>query len=968
MKILKPVFGLGLLALIAASPETRAALNIHYSFEGVDPASGTNVPNLAPGATVNGTLTNAEKLSTTSGSIVTVGLARYTLGTSLKFESGEAENGEAGHVDTGFLPPDLGVTNDNAWNRDYTMMAWVNFGSSTGDNMIFGQLNGATDNVLHHGSRNGALHSAHWGDDIGPDQGVNVGSLPGTWHHLAYVNQGSTQSIYRDGVLVVGPGATGTNTTNSLTNILVGTSQNNGSFVGMIDEVKVFGDQAMTAAQIQSAMVQGLTPYTLASLTGGTLSLTTYTITFADSASSVVDLSKAKSLKIDGTDVTGSSNFTKSGAVTTITYTPAVAPEPGSPHSFSAQVTDNNNTAIIGNGNVRAPFISNIEGGWVFDTEHVWTRSNPQLNDAAGSEVVLDDPSQYPAEDQWVGKTQYIHFDDNAGPPIYAALSLPFPLWDPANGGSGRGDREDFCIRSRGKIFIKNAGKCWFICNSDDGFSLRIDGNEIGNAPNRGRANTVMSVDLTAGPHDLEFIFWERGGGAGVSVFIHKGVSDVEPPFGEDSYELVQAWLNPADTDGDGMPDTFEVENGLNPNVNDAALDKDGDGLTNLQDFQRGTRADTADTDSDGFSDKVETGTGTWVSANDTGTNPIDADTDDDSLADGAETNTGTFVSSTNAGCNPFVPDTDSDGTSDGAEVILTSNPNVANPRPTVISTGGTWTTEHVWTRSTTQITGNAAAAEAVLDDPSWPDEDTITVQTRYIHFHDNTAPPWFVAESTPYPLWDPANGGPGFGDREDYAVRSRGTINITQAGTIWFNCNSDDGFSLRVDGNEIGSAGDRGRTDSLMSVDLTAGSHQVELVHWERAGGAGVSVLVFRAPRASQPPTVNDQLWQLLETAATAPSSPLAITSFSYDAASTTLNLSFSSEAGATYSLEYTTGFQPAGAPASPAKWNTVPGYGSIAGSAGTTAIAPLNTSTLVAPGGQLPNNSTSYFRIRKN
>jgi len=70
---------------------------------------------------------------------------------------------------------------------------------------------------------------------------------------------------------------------------------------------------------------------------------------------------------------------------------------------------------------------------------------------------------------------------------------------------------------------------------------------------------------------------------------------------------------------------------------------------------------------------------------------------------------------------------------------------------------------------------------------------------------------------------------------------------------------------------------------------------------------------------------------------------------------------------AGSTYALEYTTGFQAAGVPTSAAKWNVVPGYGAIAGQAGTTAITPLNTSTLVTPSGQLPNNSTCYFRIRR-
>lgn len=636
-------------------------------------------------------------------------------------------------------------------------------------------------------------------------------------------------------------------------------------------------------------------------------------------------------------------------------------------HPVDVSVTTTTDTVVAASRSVRAPFVSNIIGGHLFDTEHVWTRGNPQLNDVGGVELVLEDLSIYPEEDQWKGKTRYIHFHDDVAPPLYLAESRPYPLWDPANGGPGFGFRDDFAIRSRGQIYIKEAGTCWFICNSDDGFSLRIDGTEIGTAGNRGRSDSVMSVPLTVGPHDLEFIHWERGGGAGVSLFIHKGVSDETPPGGEDSYELVEAWLNPADTDGDGMPDAYETENGLNPAVNDAAADKDGDGLTNLQDYQRGTRADNADTDGDGLTDKVETGTGIWVGAADTGTNPLAADTDGDGLADGVETNTGAFVSATNTGSNPFNVDTDGDGTSDGAEVILGANPVVAGPAPTVIATGGTFTTEHLWTRGNPALNDAVGTEDALANAGTYPAEDQITTQTKYIHFHDNVAPPWFVAESPPYPLWDPANGGEGFGDREDFAIRSRGKINITQAGTIWFNCNSDDGFSLRIDGTEIGNAGNRGRGDTVVSVDLTAGQHDVELVHWERGGGAGLSVLIYRAPSATQPVAVNSNLWQLLEAAAGAPTTSLTVTSFAYDTAGTLLALSFTSEAGVNYALEYTTGFQPAGAPAAAAKWNVVPGYSTIAGAAGTTAITPLNTSTLVNPGGQLPDNSTSFFRIRR-
>jgi hypothetical protein len=90
---------------------------------------------------------------------------------------------------------------------------------------------------------------------------------------------------------------------------------------------------------------------------------------------------------------------------------------------------------------------------------------------------------------------------------------------------------------------------------------------------------------------------------------------------------------NPAssDTDGDGLPDKWEVDNGLDPVSDDSHSDADGDGLTNLEEFNLQTNPREADTDGDGLTDHEE--------VNQYQTNPSLPDTDFDQVSDGDEVN-----------------------------------------------------------------------------------------------------------------------------------------------------------------------------------------------------------------------------------------------------------------------------------------------------------------------------------------
>ena len=92
------------------------------------------------------------------------------------------------------------------------------------------------------------------------------------------------------------------------------------------------------------------------------------------------------------------------------------------------------------------------------------------------------------------------------------------------------------------------------------------------------------------------------------------------------------------DSDGDGIPDAYEKNVGMDPlDPADAFEDPDNDGLSSLDEYLNGTYIDVADSDGDGIKDGEEV----ILGADGFITNPLLVDTDGDGISDGLEISAG---------------------------------------------------------------------------------------------------------------------------------------------------------------------------------------------------------------------------------------------------------------------------------------------------------------------------------------
>jgi cell wall-associated NlpC family hydrolase len=181
---------------------------------------------------------------------------------------------------------------------------------------------------------------------------------------------------------------------------------------------------------------------------------------------------------------------------------------------------------------------------------------------------------------------------------------------------------------------------------------------------------------------------WETGDRFQYAAVI-PGLSDATLADGEAGPAAAPA----ADSDGDGVPDPYEMTMGTNPALADSdtdgltdglelahgldahVIDTDTDGLSDAYELQSGGDATHADSDGDGFTDAYELATLGDPTFDTTGvvlpTMPGQAavamiDSDDDGLSDPWESTLGT---------NPLHEDSDGDGLGDALEVARGTDP-----------------------------------------------------------------------------------------------------------------------------------------------------------------------------------------------------------------------------------------------------------------------------------------------------
>jgi hypothetical protein len=283
------------------------------------------------------------------------------------------------------------------------------------------------------------------------------------------------------------------------------------------------------------------------SLTAGTASLASVTpspnqviFDIADTGANKINTTTIV-LKIN--DVVVPTVVTPAGTIIRVTYSPAVHFPPTTTFNYVLSANDTAGMAISFSGSFTTltPFLplnplpgpDGSEGQ--FGVRYLWGASAAISGIARAVEAITSTYEEGEFDGLIFDTTHpFINHGDGAG---FIPDDQPYPddvLF------AERWTDDDFIQLAKGRIRITEPGEYTFGIHSDDGFGFRIFGatfsavygagiidpgayNSVGHPGDTGDSNTRAVTTLQPGDYDIEFFWWERGGGDFGELYAAKG-------------------------------------------------------------------------------------------------------------------------------------------------------------------------------------------------------------------------------------------------------------------------------------------------------------------------------------------------------------------------------------------------------------------------------------------------------------
>jgi hypothetical protein len=320
-------------------------------------------------------------------------------------------------------------------------------------------------------------------------------------------------------------------------------------------KIRVGGDGVVTADRFDVSVSDKPDTVT-ATVKEITATFTSVVVKLEDAGASVVVPESAK-LSLDGTPV--SAQAVKAGTVTTVTHIPPSPFAPGSTHALIVEAKDTAGTTITNFSTFTLPAPpfplsglggpASTPGQW--GLRQVW---NAGRADAVSTAVEI---ALNANETGFSGNVS----DTSASAVSFALSSNPgsaglFPERQPLPAEAAGLSASDFVLVARAAVRIPRRGDWTLGVHSDDGFALRFIGAPFDSVSGTGARDDAFPEyvgfltpgetitrgvlkDLPAGTYTIEFIGFQRAGGAHFDIYAAEGAFDDDAAT--DQWQLIGA-------------------------------------------------------------------------------------------------------------------------------------------------------------------------------------------------------------------------------------------------------------------------------------------------------------------------------------------------------------------------------------------------------------------------------------------